>query len=125
MVRFFSHGAILAGVVLVSILLSLTGCYIDITEGGRSPAWSSDGNKIVFVYYAYDRGNTSDIRVMNVDGSNLTILLKNAQSPSWSPDGSKIACVFGQEGKNDVWAVNANGSNSTCLTDNGASGSPV
>ncbi|MFC1982926.1 TolB family protein [Chloroflexota bacterium] len=53
--------------------------------------------------------NTSDIRVMDVDGSNLAILLKDAQSPSWSPDGSKITCVSGQEGKSEVWIVNADG----------------
>jgi hypothetical protein len=59
---------------------------------GNGPAWSPDGQKIVFT----DAKRNQDIYVMNTDGSGVTRITNNPcevsdSSPSWSPDGTKIA----------------------------------
>ena len=52
------------------------------------PAWSPDGQRIVFNRYSPG----ADIVVMNADGSGQTSLGPGYE-PSWSPDGSKIVFV--------------------------------
>jgi len=37
--------------------------------------------------------------------------------PAWSPDGTKIAFVFGEGYDNDIWLMNADGSNQAKLTE--------
>lgn len=56
-----------------------------------APAWSPDGQKLVF---ASDRDGDRDIYVVNVDGSDLTNLTDDADrdgDPAWSPDGTQLA----------------------------------
>jgi Tol biopolymer transport system component len=83
---------------------------------GTEPAWSPDGTKIAFSDFDVNRSNsTSDIYVMNADGSGITDLTNDyyyfEESPSWSPDGSKIAFTrqdrFGLY--QEVWMINAAG----------------
>lgn len=70
---------------------------------GNNPSWSPDGTRIVF-----DR--LGEIRVIDIDGSNLTTLLSyedvwgsdpyeppGVADPAWSPDGKWI--VFTRSGK--------------------------
>ena len=60
------------------------------SERDDSPAWSPDGTQIAF---ASVRDETSDIFVINADGSNLrrvTQGLGQNINPSWSPDGARI-----------------------------------
>jgi Tol biopolymer transport system component len=102
------------------------------------PHWSPDGSKIVFQSArALDGSNTatngtSNIWVMNADGSDATPLTKitalNASSvlPHWSPDGNKIVffslrALDGSDAVNtnfaeNIWVMNADGSNQTPLT---------
>jgi Tol biopolymer transport system component len=64
-----------------------------LTSGAGShiqPAWSPDGSRIA---YASEKSGTSQVYVMNADGSGekrLTTDLAN-DWPQWLPDGSKIA----------------------------------
>jgi TolB protein len=71
--------------------------------GAISPAWSPDGQKIVYSSYE-NSGSISDagLKVMNADGSDKHWLLKRKLSDGttiplwgnharWSPDGTKIA----------------------------------
>ena len=55
----------------------------------RFPRWSADGRRISF---QSNRGGAWDAWVINVDGSGLAPLTKNADLtfPSWSPDGSRM-----------------------------------
>ncbi len=56
-----------------------------------APSWSPDGSRIAF---ASDQGGTSNIWVMDVDGSNLVNVTPQDEkdhSPAWSPDGEWIA----------------------------------
>jgi len=55
------------------------------------PAWSPDSTKIAF--YGNLDGRPTAIWVMNADGSDQKLLIKNQQQnafPTWSPDGKKI-----------------------------------
>lgn len=81
---------------------------------------------------------TSNIWVMNADGSNqtplteLTVLDADSFNPQWSPDGSKIAftssrALDGTDAANsneteNIWVMNADGSDPTPLTELTADG---
>ena len=57
----------------------------------RDPAWSPNGDKILF---SSNRDDNHELYVMNADGTNttrLTDLPNFAIEPEWSPDGQKIA----------------------------------
>jgi Tol biopolymer transport system component len=93
------------------------------------PAFSPDGSKIVF---NSNRTGTSQVYVMNADGSGQTQLTFDPkpkdQVSDWSPDGSKIAYLADTHGVSDVinpswgdiWVMNADGSGQHPIT-NGAS----
>ena len=70
------------------------------------PAWSPDGAQIAFVAF----NASSDIYVMNTNGSGQTFLTNtmaaNERNPSWSTLG-KIA--YERDGQ--IWVMNSNGSN--------------
>ena len=60
-----------------------------LTDGSfdNEPAWSPDGNRIVFA-------RTAQLHVMNADGTNVRKLTDGPDTePSWSPDGTQIAFV--------------------------------
>jgi Tol biopolymer transport system component len=92
------------------------------------PAFSPDGSKIVFTS---NRTGTSQVWLMNADGSNQSQLTFDSQPkdqvPDWSPDGSKIAYLADTHGIadmgnswGDIWVMNADGSGQHAIT-NGAS----
>jgi TolB protein len=94
------------------------------------PDYSPNGRKIAF---SGGEGNdpNDQVYVVNRDGSGLTALTSCAgygaaclnDYPAWSPDGTKIAYVHADDTDEDgnyineqVWVMNANGSNKTQLT---------
>jgi PKD repeat protein len=83
-----------------------------------SPAWSPDGSKIAF---ASDRTGTSQLFVMNADGSGVTQLTHGAGPagrPAWSPDGSRIAfdCHLASD-NSDICSIASDGTDLVRLTD--------
>lgn len=68
-----------------------------IEEGACQPAWSPDGNKIVFISPCSRNQEfypASSLFIINADGSDLTPLPTAPGGdfdPAWSPDGTKIA----------------------------------
>jgi Tol biopolymer transport system component len=89
------------------------------------PAFSPDGGKIVF---NSNRTGTSQVYVMNADGSGQSQLTFDPQPKDqvsdWSPDGSKIAYLADTHGISDVvnpswgdiWVMNADGSGQHAIT---------
>lgn len=92
---------------------------------GRSPSWSPNGTKIAF---AKPERGSSDIYVMNADGSNARAITSGleADSPDWSPDGTKIAfeTVSAETGGSRIATVRADGSNLVVLPGGGDDYSP-
>jgi len=91
-----------------------------LTEKGDlwSAAWSPDGRKLA----VSDEGvYESDIWVITVDGggSAPVHLAKDAKLPAWSPDGEQIAYVHtsGDDGYNQVYVMNADGTVARPLTE--------
>ena len=89
---------------------------------GGDPDWSPDGTKIAFTTSLGT--NTTDIFVIDSDGSDLTRLTRFPgydRFPTWSPDGRKIA--FGRRGgtaetTDEIWVMDADGSDDVQLTSN-------
>jgi len=69
---------------------------------GRSPAWSPDGEEIVFV-------REGDIYKIRLSDGNITQLTTwgSCFFPDWSPDGKRIAydCTIGTVDSNGIWIV--------------------
>ena len=57
------------------------------------PHASPDGTRLCFVVDegTNRRNKTRSVYYMNIDGSNRTLVAKNARQPCWSPDGKSIA----------------------------------
>ena len=81
--------------------------------------WSPDGQRIVYTSYAGGVTETH-IVVINADGSGQNTLsdIKGSDEgfPDWSPDGQKIAFVSRRDGNNEIYVMNADGSNPIRLT---------
>jgi TolB protein len=62
-------------------------------EGAAIPAWSPDGKSIAYQQGAAD-GSTSELLLMNADGSNQHVVFSDPSFqdglPSFSPDGSRL-----------------------------------
>lgn len=76
---------------------------------GFLPAYSPDGSKIAFVK---GNGETSDIYVMNADGSQKTKLTNGGYNvgPAFSPDGKSIAYARDENGFH-IFTMDADGKN--------------
>ncbi len=57
------------------------------------PSWSPDGAHLAFVSTRNGDGTTPSLYRMDADGSQLHLLVENAEQPAWSPTGEQIAFV--------------------------------
>ena len=90
------------------------------TGRAGAPAWSPDGQRI-----AYDDQVDGAIWTVRPDGSDARRLAADSGGASWSPDGTKIVSFSwrdfpGQDQRNELYLMDANGSNQVRLTDNEA-----
>ena len=93
-----------------------------------APKWSPLGNKIVYISSGLN--GSSQIFVANFDGSNQLQLTSSVapgwwdtgfprdgnEDPQWTTDGNKIVYVSHENGKSEIFIINADGSNKTQLT---------
>jgi uncharacterized delta-60 repeat protein len=101
----------------------LSGTHGDDTD----PAWSSDGTRIAFTRTPYPMGPppfpppTSYILVLQVAGLHQALPAPSPtldSDPSWSPDDTRIAYTSRNEGYDQIYVMDANGSNLGNLTNN-------
>lgn len=79
------------------------------------PDWSPDGSKIAFRRII---GGTSQIFVMNADGSGMVQLTAGpgGSTPAWSPDGARIAFDSDPTGRSEIYVMDADGTGLTQVT---------
>jgi Tol biopolymer transport system component len=89
----------------------------------RFPAWAPGGGQIAFTTGDYAGDETTTIALMDLDGSNYTVLAGTGTSdshPVWSPDGLRIAFVSNANRDEDLWIVGRNGDSLVQLTEDAA-----
>jgi Tol biopolymer transport system component len=84
------------------------------------PTWSPEGDRIAFARWA-SGGGDSRICTVKADGSGLTSLTGGGSgwlhySPCWSPDGGHIIFQRSASSRQDLWVVNADGSDAHAVT---------
>lgn len=97
------------------------------------PTWSPDGKKIALVVSRFPWGldkPSSDIYVINSDGTGLTKLISDSGENlgfTWSPDGKQLAFASTRDpdGRSRIWVMNSDGSNQRRLTDIHDTNNPV
>jgi serine/threonine protein kinase len=86
------------------------------STGGSSVSWLPDGR----IAFATNESGTSDIWLMNADGSNRKQLTSNSGqnvNPTASPDGSYIFFASVRDGSRSIWRIKVDGSNPQKLTE--------
>ncbi len=94
---------------------------------GYTPGWSPEGSKILFTL-------KDDLRIINPDGTGEKVLVAtrdtggwydDVKGPAWSPDGNYIVYTDFQWArhdftvqKTDIYIIEIDGSDKTCLTRN-------
>ncbi len=61
---------------------------------------------------------SSDIYVMNADGSGRRKLTERGHDARWSPDGEKISFVTGRDGDDEIYVMNADGTGQLNVSQN-------
>jgi TolB protein len=82
-------------------------------------SWSPDGHRLLFSNSGTGEPAT-DLWLMSGDGSQAAALTVGGDtwkmSPEWSPDGRQIAYFSGGEGNNQIYVIDADGSDASRLT---------
>ncbi len=97
---------------------STTVC--ETANDANAPAWSPVDNRITF--WSGIENQYGQIWVINSDGTGSKQLTedcshRNSDDPSWSPDGKKILFSTGRSGRNELWVMDADGSNEKKVSD--------
>ncbi len=90
-------------------------------------SWSPNGREIAFIS-DYDPDSGVALEVTDVESQQRRVLARDVtfdemvpDTPLWSPDGSQIAfTAFLDDGTQDVYAIDADGSNRRCLSNSTA-----
>jgi TolB protein len=87
------------------------------TGDSCGPVWSHDGKKIAFYSFALTHPSRNPaIWMMDPDGSNMKRLAEHGLEATWSPDDKQIAFASNRDGRFQIYAMNADGSNPRRLT---------
>jgi Tol biopolymer transport system component len=94
----------------------------NLTFGSCQPAWSPDGERLVFISPCPNRRDQypdANLYLINADGSHLTPLETGEDGnfdPSWSPDGTRIAFTSLRDGSPQIYVVTLANDQVTRLT---------
>lgn len=85
------------------------------------PDWSPDGSKVVFARYDHPSIEGEDvdaeIYLLDLEEGSARSLNVRGTSPAFSPDGNRITFVSDLNGAQDLYVMNADGSNIVQVTD--------
>ena len=93
------------------------GTRTTVTDRGRSPAWSADGQRIAFV--TTTSTGTFELHVANADGTGLRQITSGTGFrglPTWSPDGRLAFNCEVETGNFDICSINSDGTGFARLT---------
>jgi Tol biopolymer transport system component len=104
-----------------------SGGFCETANDANAPSWSPVDNKISF--WSGIENQYGQIWFINSDGTGSRQLTedcthRNSDDPSWSPDGKKIIFSTGRSGRNELWMMDADGSNEKKISDIDASPFP-
>ncbi len=96
------------------------GGFCETANDANAPSWSPVDNKISF--WSGIENQYGQVWVINSDGAGSRQLTedcshRNSDDPSWSPDGKKIIFSTGRSGRNELWVMDADGSNEKKVSD--------
>ncbi len=96
------------------------GGLCETANDANAPSWSPVDNKISF--WSGIENQYGQVWVINSDGTGSKQLTedcshRNSDDPSWSPDGKKIIFSTGRSGRNELWVMDADGSNEKKISD--------
>ena len=106
----FRFGTLAAAAVVLAVALAVVRLPAIVGPGSSTPLDDS--------WIAFEGALAGDgISLVRPDGTDLHALLPNAgydaMHPDWSPDGAQIAFDAGTAEGNEIWVVNADGTNAT------------
>ncbi len=102
------------------VLATVIGCQDSIPTSSTGPldsptprfsAFPGSNGKIAFA-----GGVLGGIQTMNSDGSGVQALTSSGAAPAWSADGARLAFNSSDDGNDEIYVVNADGSALTQLT---------
>lgn len=111
-IAFVSDPSGLPQIYVSSFVASAPLKVVDMAGGACQPAWSPDGEKLVFISPCLQDTREypeSHLYTVNLDGSGLTALpVSNGGDfdPAWSPDGKQIAFTSTRDGYAQVYVLN-------------------
>jgi Tol biopolymer transport system component len=97
-----------------------TTTVLETAHDANAPAWSPVDNRIAF--WSGIENQYGQIWSINSEGARSTQLTedpthRNSDDPSWSPDGTQMLFSTGRSGRNELWIMDADGSNERKLSD--------
>lgn len=96
---------------------------LETAHDANAPAWSPVDNRIAF--WSGIENRYGQVWIINSDGTGSTQLTEDPthgsdDDPSWSPNGTKILFDTGRSGRNELWVMDADGSNQRKVSNNEA-----
>ncbi len=82
------------------------------------PAWSPEGERILFsrVHFTTSNQYDSSLWLVNADGSDLHMVVENGFAGKWSPDGMRIIYSSDKSGNQEIYTSNPDGTDEIQVT---------